>query len=153
MGELTFLSAGSPQKLRESRFVISVALAVTLSAAPADALIDCSSNSVVPGPLPGTANDGLRGRFTELAKRWVEETTTASSDFRDIVMNDAYQQIIALGPAVVPLILQQLATAPDHWGWALHYLTGENPVPAEAAGDVQATAEAWIAWGRTGGRC
>jgi hypothetical protein len=93
----------------------------------------------------------IEAKFEALARQWVADTTTFSSDFGSIVMHWAYQRIIGLGPPVVPLILAELVRSPDHWGWALSAITGENPVPPEEEGDVEATAAAWIAWGRARG--
>jgi len=39
----------------------------------------------------------------------------------------------------------------DHWFWALEAITGENPVGKEDAGDVEASARGWIAWGKKNG--
>ena len=63
----------------------------------------------------------------------------------------SYQRIIGLGPKVVPLILVELQKETNHWFWALEAITGENPVPKEDAGDVEASARAWIAWGKKNG--
>ena len=52
----------------------------------------------------------------------------------------SYQKIIGMGPAVVPLILSELETEPDHWFWALEAITDENPVSESDAGDVEASA-------------
>ncbi len=60
--------------------------------------------------------------------------------------NPAYQRIIALGMAAVPLILAELRQRPDHWFVALHTITGANPVPPESR-TVQEMANAWLAWG------
>jgi len=52
----------------------------------------------------------------------------------------------------VPLIIEQLEREgddPDHWGAALEAVTGENPVPEVAAGDLVRMAQAWIAWHKT----
>ena len=62
-----------------------------------------------------------------------------------------YQQIIGLGPSVLPVLVGELAREPDHWFWALEAITGQNPVPAEAVGNVAAMTEAWLAWGRREG--
>jgi hypothetical protein len=58
-----------------------------------------------------------------------------------------YQQIIGMGTAAVPLILEELRHEPDQWFWALECITEENPVPREDAGRVRAMADAWIRWG------
>jgi hypothetical protein len=52
-----------------------------------------------------------------------------------------------MGQGVVPLLLAELRREPDDWFWALHALTGANPVPATGRGNVRAMAEAWLQWG------
>jgi hypothetical protein len=86
--------------------------------------------------------------FEELSHRWKEETSTPSTDFMAIVMNSTYQRIISLGWDAVPLILAELTIQPDYWGWALEAITGENPVPPEAEGDIEQIGSAWLQWGR-----
>jgi hypothetical protein len=64
----------------------------------------------------------------------------------------AYQEIIQMGPAVVPLILADLARQPDHWFSALKAITGANPSinPADR-GRIDKLAEAWLRWGKENG--
>ena len=50
----------------------------------------------------------------------------------------AYQQIIGMGAEALPFIFRELQKEPDHWFWALHAITGENPVSKNAAGDLKA---------------
>ena len=88
--------------------------------------------------------------FRQLAERWREETQFLSSTTA-ICTHPAYQRIIGLGPRVIPLILAELAREPGQWFWALRALTGENPVPPDDQGRVQAMADAWLAWGRQNG--
>ncbi len=52
-------------------------------------------------------------RFEELARRWERETAFCSSA-SEIVGHPAYQEIIALGRGVVPLILAELRRRPNH---------------------------------------
>ena len=68
-----------------------------------------------------------------------------------MAMLRSYQRIIGMGMPVVPLILQELARAPDQWFWALEAITEQNPVPAQAAGKVSLMAQAWIEWGKSEG--
>jgi hypothetical protein len=63
----------------------------------------------------------------------------------------SYQQIIALGPAVVPLLLREMEQDPDFWFAALHVLTGANPIPREHAGKIKLMAQDWVQWGREHG--
>jgi hypothetical protein len=66
-------------------------------------------------------------------------------------MDPAYQQIIGMGPAVLPLLLDELAREPDHWFWALWAITGSDPVPSESRGKVGEMAQAWLKWGQEHG--
>lgn len=98
---------------------------------------------------PG-AEAELAASFHELAGRWRAETGDDSSIMR-IVMHPAYQRIIGMGPAVVPLILDDLSRTESHWFWALQSITGENPVPPGASGYVDRMTAAWLDWGRRNG--
>jgi hypothetical protein len=89
-------------------------------------------------------------RFAELAETWRLERGVSSS-VRELVLNQAYQRIIALGPRVIPHILLEMQSRPDHWFWALSALAGVNPIPARDRGDVHAMTSAWLAWGETEG--
>ncbi len=88
--------------------------------------------------------------FRQLAERWRTETLYLSST-TEIAMHPAYQRIIGLGPAVIPLILTELARQPDRWFWALHALTGTDPVSPSDRGQLTAMAQAWLLWGRENG--
>jgi hypothetical protein len=92
----------------------------------------------------------LRGsqRFQELVAQWHSETALESSVNRR-VMNGAYQQIIGLGPDVLPLILAELEQETNDWFWALAAIAGEDP--AEGAETPDSAAEAWLDWGRRRG--
>jgi len=85
-------------------------------------------------------------RVSELAETWRQERG-ASSSFADLVLSPSYQRIIGLGPKAIPAILLELVNQPDHWFWALHAITGVNPIPDNAAGDFRAMTKAWIKWG------
>lgn len=88
--------------------------------------------------------------FQKLAEDWQRETLLMSSA-TDMILNEHYQRIIGLGPAVVPILLEQLANEPDHWFWALQSILRVDPVPAEARGDIEQMARAWLSWGRANG--
>ncbi|MBI5251084.1 MAG: hypothetical protein HY912_16470 [Desulfomonile tiedjei] len=90
----------------------------------------------------------------ETFRRLVEEWRTAtllSSSMTEMCMHPAYVRIIGLGRPVVPLLLRELLTNPDHWFWALFAITGANPVNPSDAGDLARMTEAWIRWGKTHG--
>src|SRR5258707_15385679 len=85
-------------------------------------------------------------RFQELAERWKKETAH-HSNIAKRAMHPAYQEIIGMGEKAVPLLLAELRREPDDWCWALHAITGANPVPDASRGNVRAMAEAWLRWG------
>ena len=65
-----------------------------------------------------------------------------------LMEHPAYRQIVGLGPSVLPLLLRDLAENRRFWFPALNAITGENPVPDDAAGEIGRMIEAWIEWGR-----
>lgn len=92
----------------------------------------------------------VEDRFALLAAQWKLERGPSSSVSK-LSMHTAYQQIIGMGEAVVPLIMADLEKTPDHWFWALHAITGADPVPKQGQGDLEAMSEAWLKWGREQG--
>jgi hypothetical protein len=89
-------------------------------------------------------------RFLQLVRVWKQERGPHSSSAR-LAEHPAYQQIIAMGPQVIPLVLRELEREPDHWFRALHALTGADPVSPESRGRVRDMASAWLIWAREQG--
>ncbi len=101
--------------------------------------------------LPATRQPpSLEQTFQELVTTWRQETRFTSS-VTDMAMHRAYQRIIGLGPAAIPLLLRELGRNPDHWFWALHAVTGVDPTTPEQKGKVQEMARAWLDWGQEAG--
>lgn len=94
--------------------------------------------------------ESLKREFSKLAGRWESETAHTSST-HDMVMHQCYLSILTLGKHVVPLILERMKRQPNYWFLALRTLTGNNPVPTEASGDLQAMTDRWLDWGRQKG--
>ena len=92
----------------------------------------------------------LQDRFGQLKDQWKAESRYLSNTAQ-ISMLWPYQQIIGMGPAVVPLILAELQREPDHWFWALEAITGENPAQPETQGNVEGMSQSWIDWARQKG--
>jgi hypothetical protein len=92
----------------------------------------------------------LEERFHRLTAEWKEKSRFLSNSAQ-IAMLKPYQRIIGLGMGAVPLILGELARSPDQWFWALEAITGQNPGPADAAGQAPAMAQAWLEWGKRQG--
>jgi len=89
----------------------------------------------------------LDAKFRRLVRQWKRDTSHISS-IRRRAMHLAYQSIIGMGPEAVPLILDELKQQPDDWFWALHVITGVDPVPEQDRGNIEMMAEAWLEWGR-----
>jgi hypothetical protein len=87
----------------------------------------------------------LVARFRQLADQWIAETIDMSS-ISDMLLHPAYQAIIGMGPAIIPLLLDELEREPNHWFAALVAVTGENPVSPAYAGDVDMMVDAWLTW-------
>jgi hypothetical protein len=107
-----------------------------------------SQPTVETSPAPGPETTAQR--FRRLADLWQRETWHFSSATR-MAEHPAYREIISMGPAVVPLLLAELARQPDHWFAALQTITGANPVDPADRGHVDRMAAAWLAWGRANG--
>ena len=88
--------------------------------------------------------------FKRLAEEWRHERPRGV-DVAGMVMHPSYQRIIGMGEDAIPLILNELDRQPDHWFWALHSITGANPVPEDCQGNISAMASAWIEWGQRNG--
>jgi hypothetical protein len=84
--------------------------------------------------------------FRRLAAQWKEDTEFQSSITR-IAMHPAYQRIIGMGPAALPMILRDLEATQAPWFWALQAITGADPVPREDRGYIDRMVRAWVRWG------
>ena len=87
-------------------------------------------------------------RFSLLLEIWHRERRFTSS-VSNIIKCASYQKIIEMGKSALPLILVQLkqeGNDPDHWFVALETITGEDPIPENAYGNMLKMAEAWLSW-------
>src|SRR5262249_34271425 len=89
-------------------------------------------------------------KFQRLASVWRAETCYLSSPTA-MVNHPAYQEIIGLGHAAIPLVLRELEQRPAHWFAALRALTGVDPTDPADRGKVRKLAETWLRWGRANG--
>jgi len=93
-------------------------------------------------------DDQLRRRFAQLKHDW-HAATSFESNVQHIILDLSYQQIIGLGPRVVPLILEDLAGEGGYWFWALTVLTGNDEARGETT--IEGGRQAWLRWGRKQG--
>jgi hypothetical protein len=94
--------------------------------------------------------ESVEQRFQRLAAIWEAETHYLSDAHR-IMEHPAFQEILRLGQAVVPLMLRDLEQKPRLWVWALPRITGDNPVTSSEGGNIRKMSEAWLRWGREKG--
>jgi hypothetical protein len=94
--------------------------------------------------------ESVEERFRRLEAIWDAETGYLSS-YTAIVEHPAFQEIIRMGQAVVPLMLRDLEERPRLWVWALPEITGASPVPPSDGGNIAKMSEAWLRWGREQG--
>ena len=64
------------------------------------------------------------------------------SSITEMATHPAYQQIIGMCDAALPLIFAELRRNPDQWFWALKAITGADPVAATDRGNMRAMAQA-----------
>jgi len=96
------------------------------------------------------STESSKQRFGDLVAAWKSGRGYESSAAR-MTSHPAYQQIIGMGAEAVPFILNELKREPDHWFWALQAITGANPIPPNAQGDIAKMATAWVKWGKANG--
>ncbi len=89
-------------------------------------------------------------KFQSLVSEWKNDTQLMSST-TSMILHKAYQEIIGMGPTVIPLILRELQIRPDHWFAALKALTGVDPVAPSDRGKLVAMTNAWLEWARSQG--
>lgn len=89
----------------------------------------------------------VSAKFQRLANAWHTAVAHLSSSSKR-ESHPAYQEIIAMGPAVIPSLLGDLEINRRHWFTALTAITGVNPVAEEDAGNVPRMIDAWLQWGR-----
>ncbi|HLP91243.1 MAG TPA: hypothetical protein VK184_22015 [Nostocaceae cyanobacterium] len=92
----------------------------------------------------------IEATFAALANQWLAETRGLSST-NQMCMHPAYQQIIGMGEAVIPLLLRELEKKSGQWFWALKSITREDPVPPEHRGKTKDMIKIWLEWGRQRG--
>ena len=86
--------------------------------------------------------------FRSLCMQWREQTRhMALASLR--YLNPNYQQILTMGPKIIPWILEELKIRPDRWFVALKLLSREDPVTKGSTFDDGVNA--WLDWGRSRG--
>jgi hypothetical protein len=89
----------------------------------------------------------IRDRFRALGAQWNRETGFMSN-VTQVNAHPAYREIVSMGHAVVPFLLEAINVEdPEWWFDALKEIYGDGPViPEEARGRNRAIARLWLDW-------
>ncbi len=90
----------------------------------------------------------LEDSFKRAVRAWERDSRYASGPNMN---NHAYQRIIRMGEAAVPLILQMVKQRPSWLVQALPDITGVNPSPSKHQGCLARIIEDWLKWGEESG--
>jgi type I restriction enzyme M protein len=86
--------------------------------------------------------------FRSYVETWRRQTRHISSVAK-MASHPAYEAIVGMGKAVLPLLLMELKERPDHWLVALHRITKADP--AKRGSNFADAVEAWLEWGQSQG--
>lgn len=86
-----------------------------------------------------------RAQFDTILARWLNDTAFDSLP-DEMKEYDSFNEIVSMGSRVVPLIAANLRRSPSFLFLALEEIFGEDPVPEEAFGNLQATVSSWLQW-------
>lgn len=86
-----------------------------------------------------------RNEFNQNYNQWLNDSIYDSLP-ELMRAHQSYQVIIAMGERAIPVIAAELRKQPSFLFLALEDITGDDPVPDEAEGDLRATVEAWLEW-------
>jgi hypothetical protein len=86
-----------------------------------------------------------RAFFDQAYQQWLQDSAFDSLPDQ-MKAHESYQAIVALGDRAIPVIAAELRKSPGFLFIALEDITGEDPVPEEAQGNLRATIDAWLTW-------
>lgn len=87
-------------------------------------------------------------RFEELAAAWeahLDEERASSNPARK-VQHPAFDDIVALGDAAVPLVMARYESGSLFWGAVLARITGLSAHGDGVTGNLRETRQRWLAW-------
>jgi hypothetical protein len=136
-------SRSSKSAIRCSRQAIAAETAACASGERVDQMCGGSGDrSVMPPFYRVQAAEATLGLERLLIRQWSDDTEHISSTTR-IADHPACREIIAMGDVAVPLLLRELDNHPSILGLvSLKAITGINPFPPDARGNIARMAEA-----------
>lgn len=94
---------------------------------------------------PQATKLGVIDRFRRLYSVWLDDTAHMSS-VREMMAQESFEQMVAMGPDVLPLVLRELKAKPTFLFLVAQRITGHNPVTPDCVGDVQKIVTCWVNW-------
>jgi len=85
-------------------------------------------------------------QFYRRSNDWLNAIGPMSA-MMDMMSLPSFRDLVAMGEKVVPLILQEIRHRPSFLFLVLHEITGENPIPPTARGNIGEMISAWLSWG------
>jgi hypothetical protein len=101
-------------------------------------------------PVSASPAETLEQRFRRLEALWTAATGHLSSTSK-IINHPAIQEVLTLGPKVIPLMLRDLEVRPRLWVWALPQITGVDPIPESDYGNIAKMSQTWLGWAKENG--
>lgn len=86
-----------------------------------------------------------REEFDENYEAWLQDCALDSFPHQ-MKAHASYHSIVTLGERAIPIIAAKLRQEPSFLFLALEDITGEDPVPEDAQGNLRATIDAWLTW-------
>ena len=105
-----------------------------------------------PSDLGREVSPEIEPQFYSLTQQWRKETAHLSIS-NERAMHFAYQQIIGMGEAALPLIFRELRETTSDWFWALRAIARDKApkIQPEDRGRVRLITEIWLKWGKDHG--
>lgn len=95
---------------------------------------------------PGEIGPPINSDYFEIAiSQWLSDTMFDSLP-ESMREHPSFDRIVSGGTAILPLIYASLYRQPSFLFLALEKITGENPVPEDALGNLYLTVDAWLRW-------
>jgi hypothetical protein len=103
----------------------------------------CYLNATVDGIV--ASFETSRQKFDALSKSWNEYNFGRSIiDYHDF----AFEQIVGMGAAAVPFLLERVAAGESDWIYALKCIAGKDEESTDMIGDEERVVAAWLEWGK-----
>ena len=80
----------------------------------------------------------LKAKFIAAKDKWNAETMYSSS-VTEIISNDSFQEIVAMGNAAIPFIIDELEKKPSVLVWALNIITDKR-----TTGTITDACKKWV---------